>query len=279
MRRLYTLVVGTDPRQLQFDFALWTRDLVRELIRREFEDQLSAVSGRAAAAPRWGSRRSGRCGGPGRPTRTRWRRGRTREFPAIRRPAKADGRDGLLRRRGRDPLGLPRRHHLGPGRQTPMVKATGARHSLNMISAVTAQGLLRFSTFTGSDDRRRSSSSSARKLLADTDGPGRSLPDRRRPPGPPAKLVKPWSPPPTASSSCSCCPPTPRSSTPTSGSGRTSSTTASAAPASRPRRVHALARRRAAPTAEPPAHRPGILRRPRPRLHHRMIESTNQRTP
>jgi hypothetical protein len=31
-----------------------------------------------------------------------------------------------------------------------VVKATGARHSLNMISAVTAQGLLRFSTYTGS---------------------------------------------------------------------------------------------------------------------------------
>lgn len=27
--RLYTLIVGTDPRQLPFGFALWTRDLVR----------------------------------------------------------------------------------------------------------------------------------------------------------------------------------------------------------------------------------------------------------
>ena len=34
--RLYELVVGSDPRQLQFEFALWTRDMVRELIRREF---------------------------------------------------------------------------------------------------------------------------------------------------------------------------------------------------------------------------------------------------
>ena len=36
MRRLYTLIAGADPRQLEFGFALWTRDMVRELIRREF---------------------------------------------------------------------------------------------------------------------------------------------------------------------------------------------------------------------------------------------------
>ena len=27
MRRLYTLIAGTDPRQLEFEFALWTRDM------------------------------------------------------------------------------------------------------------------------------------------------------------------------------------------------------------------------------------------------------------
>jgi transposase len=44
MRRLYTLIAGTDPRQLEFGFALWTRDMVRTLIRREFRISLSAVS-------------------------------------------------------------------------------------------------------------------------------------------------------------------------------------------------------------------------------------------
>ena len=34
--RLRKLVVGRDPRQLQFDFALWTRQMVRDLIKREF---------------------------------------------------------------------------------------------------------------------------------------------------------------------------------------------------------------------------------------------------
>src|SRR6185437_15249513 len=36
LERLRKLVVGRDPRQLQFDFALWTRQMVRELIKREF---------------------------------------------------------------------------------------------------------------------------------------------------------------------------------------------------------------------------------------------------
>ena len=36
--------MGTDPRQLEFGFALWTREMVRELIRREFGVGLSVVS-------------------------------------------------------------------------------------------------------------------------------------------------------------------------------------------------------------------------------------------
>ena len=44
MRTLYTLIVGSDPRQYEFAFALWTPDLVRVVIRREFQVSLSAVS-------------------------------------------------------------------------------------------------------------------------------------------------------------------------------------------------------------------------------------------
>ena len=35
MRTLYTLIVGADPRQYEFEFALWTRDMVRTLIHRQ----------------------------------------------------------------------------------------------------------------------------------------------------------------------------------------------------------------------------------------------------
>src|SRR5919108_6372838 len=44
LARLYGLVVGNDPRQLRFAFALWTRAMIRELIRREFHVALSEVS-------------------------------------------------------------------------------------------------------------------------------------------------------------------------------------------------------------------------------------------
>ena len=44
LARLYHLVVGNDPRQLRFAFALWTRAMVRELIGREFGVRLSEVS-------------------------------------------------------------------------------------------------------------------------------------------------------------------------------------------------------------------------------------------
>lgn len=169
MRRVYTLVTGSDPRQLQFEFSLWTRDLVRQLIRREFGVALSAVSvGRLL-------RRLGLS--PQRPLWRAWQanpqavaRWKTEEFPAIRAAAKAEGATIYFA----DEAGVRSDHHAGttwaPVGRTPVVKATGARHSLNMVSAVTAQGLLRFATYTGSFTATRFIEF-AKKLLADTDGP------------------------------------------------------------------------------------------------------------
>src|SRR5680860_1418250 len=110
MRRVYELVVGSDPRQLKFEFALWTRGMVRELIRREFGVGLSGGCSR-----RWGSRRRSRCTGPGRPTPTRSRRGSRPSTPRSRpRP-----------RRPGPPSTLPTRHQCAatttrapPGRRS-----------------------------------------------------------------------------------------------------------------------------------------------------------------
>ena len=47
MIRLYSLIVGCDPRQFSFGVALWTRKLVGELIHRTFEVRLSFADSRA----------------------------------------------------------------------------------------------------------------------------------------------------------------------------------------------------------------------------------------
>jgi transposase len=145
LRRIHAWVTGTDPRQMQFSFALWTRDMVRELIRREFGVALSAVS--VGRLPR-------RLGlSPQRPLWRAWQadpdavaRWKQQEFPAIRTEAKRAGATVYFA----DEAGIRSDYHAGstwaPVGRTPIVKATGARHSLNMVSAVTAQGLLRFST-------------------------------------------------------------------------------------------------------------------------------------
>src|SRR5215212_601926 len=228
MRRLYTLIAGADPRQLEFGFALWTRDMVRTLIRREFKVSLSAVSvgrllrtlGLSPQRPLW------RAWQADPDAVARWKE---EEFPAIRAQAKAEGATIYFG----DEAGIRSDYHAGttwaPVGQTPVVKATGARHSLNMISAVTAKGLLRFSTYTGSFTGARFIEF-CRKLMADTDGPVYLVVDGH--PTHRSKLVKEFVASTTASCGCSCCPPTPRSSTPTSGSGRTSSTTGSGAPVS-----------------------------------------------
>ena len=149
---------------------MWTRDLVRAVIRREFQVSLSAVSvgrllrtlGLSPQRPLW------RAWQADPDAVQRWR---DEQFPAIRAQAKAEGAMVYFA----DEAGLRSDYHAGTtwapvGRTPVVVKATGARHSLNMISAVTAQGLLRFSTFTGSFTAARFIDF-ARKLMADTDGP------------------------------------------------------------------------------------------------------------
>jgi transposase len=44
MSQLYRLIVGSDPRQLSFGMALWTRGMIQEPIRRQFGVRLSVVS-------------------------------------------------------------------------------------------------------------------------------------------------------------------------------------------------------------------------------------------
>jgi transposase len=158
--RLYALVVGNDPRQLRFPFALWTRDMVRELIRREFQVQLSAVSvgrllGQLGLSPQRPLHRAYEQN----PERVaRWK---AQEYPKIRAQATKVRATIYLA----DEAGIRSDDHAGttwaPVGQTPVVATTGARHQVNLISAVTPGGVLRLPPSTASWTPPSSSTSAA----------------------------------------------------------------------------------------------------------------------
>jgi len=141
-------IIGKDPRQLQFEVALWTRDLVRTLIAERFGVEMSAP-GVGNLLPRLGL-------SPQRPlVRTyeqdpeRVRRWQAVEFPRIRAAAKAAGAHVFFC----DEAGVRTDHYAGTtwgaGGQTPVVRGTGQRHSLNMISAISTRGKLHFAFIDG----------------------------------------------------------------------------------------------------------------------------------
>jgi transposase len=143
MRRLYRIITSKNPAQLKFEFALWTRSIVRELIRDEFGVRLSDVSvGRLL-------RKLGLS--PQKPLRrayqqdpelvARWEKV---VYPAIKRRAKR--RDAQIF--FADEARVQSDYHSGttwaPVGETPVVPSTGARFSINLISAVSPRGELRF---------------------------------------------------------------------------------------------------------------------------------------
>lgn len=149
--QLWKLIVGRDPRQLQFEFALWTREMVRELIRREF--------GVAYTARGVGNllRRMGLS--PQRPLTRAWQqdsdavaRWKAVEFPRIHREAQVEGASIFFG----DEASVRTDFHSGttwaPVGETPVVRGTGDRKSINMISAVSAKGKLHFSLLDGNLD-------------------------------------------------------------------------------------------------------------------------------
>jgi transposase len=169
LQRVYTLVVGNDPRQLQFTFALWTRAMVRELIDREFGVRLSEPSvGRLL-------RKLGLS--PQRPLYracqqnpeavARWK---AETYPQLRTQAAEVGATIYFA----DEAGVRSDDHAGttwaPVGPTPVVATTGDRFGINLISAVTAKGKLRFAAYDGHLNGLVFIDF-CRRLLQDTPGP------------------------------------------------------------------------------------------------------------
>ena len=169
LSRLYALIAGRDPRQLQFEFALWTREMIREVIRREFGVALSVVSV---------GRLLGKLGlSPQRPLHRAYQqdpqaveRWKKETYPAIRKEAEAAGAVVFFA----DEAGIRSDYHAGttwsPVGQTPVVSNTGNRFSVNMISAVSAKGALRFAVYEGTTNAA-TFIDFCKRLLHDAAGP------------------------------------------------------------------------------------------------------------
>jgi len=167
--QLRYLITGRDPRQLQFDFALWTRQLVRELIRRKFGVEYTPQGiGKLLRDIGLSPQRPLVRAYEQNPERVR--RWKEEEYPAIHAAAKAAGGSILFC----DEAGVRTDYHSGttwaPVGQTPVVRGTGNRKSLNMISSVSPRGELHFS-FTEGNMNSEKFTEYLRKLMRDIPGP------------------------------------------------------------------------------------------------------------
>jgi transposase len=149
LQRISTLVVGNDPRQLQFAFGLWTRAMVGGLIGREFHVQLSEVSvgrllGKLGLSPQ---RPLYRAYQQNPEAVARWK---AETYPQLRAEAAQVGATISFA----DEAGVRSDYHAGttwaPIGRTPVAATTGDRFGINLISAVTAKGKPRFAADDGS---------------------------------------------------------------------------------------------------------------------------------
>lgn len=175
-RRLCALIVGANPRQLSFDFGLWTRRLIRDLVRREFgvnytDAGIGRILREFGLSPQ---RPLYRAYQQDEAKVERWKR---EEYPAIRELASKE--DAVIF--FADEASVRTDHHAGttwaPVGQTPVVEAAGSRHAVKMISAVSSRGELRFQLHRGSMNRwtfiefcKRLMSDTDRKIFLIVDG-------------------------------------------------------------------------------------------------------------
>jgi transposase len=131
------------PQQWKFEYALWTLGLVRRVVCEKFGVDLSkATVSRLLRTLGFTVQR---------PLYRAWQQDpvlveswRLQQFPRIKAEAKKLGAQIFFA----DESGVRSDYHAGttwaPRGQTPVVKATGARFGLNMLSAISARGEFRF---------------------------------------------------------------------------------------------------------------------------------------
>jgi transposase len=143
MRWLYRTITGKSPLQFRFEFALWTREMIQVLLGEKFKLRLSLSSigrllrqlGLSCQRPLFRATEQD-------PERVR--RWLEEQYPAIRARARRQGAEIYFG----DEAGVRSDGHAGTTwgvrGKTPVVRSTGQRSAVNMLSAVSARGKLRF---------------------------------------------------------------------------------------------------------------------------------------
>ncbi|MDO8948313.1 MAG: IS630 family transposase [Desulfocapsaceae bacterium] len=143
IQQVYQLMVDNDPRQLHFEFSLWTWTMVQDLIQQEFNVHLSEVSvGRLLAKIGLSPQRPVRREGQNNETLVMdWM---TKDFPAIKKMAKKEqatiyfGNETSIRS-----VYHSSKTAVSRGEDSVMT-STGSHSKTNLISAISTKGVLRF---------------------------------------------------------------------------------------------------------------------------------------
>ena len=147
-QQVRTWICGKDPRQYGFDFGLWTRRIVAELIRQRMGMALGLTAvGRLLAGLQITPQKPLRRAYERDPAAVeKWQR---EDYPRLRQRAKRRGADVFFRDEAGVRSDAPLQRTWGAKGQTPVVATSGQRQSVNAISAVNARGAFWYNVYTG----------------------------------------------------------------------------------------------------------------------------------
>ena len=147
-QRVRRWICGKDPRQYGFDFGLWTRKIVGALIEEKMGKRLGVTAvGRLLAELDIT---------PQKPLRRAYERDPKAveqwtkvDYPKLRKRAKRCGADIFFLDEAGIRSDAPLQRTWGARGQTPVVRTSGQRQSVNAISAINANGAFWYNVYTG----------------------------------------------------------------------------------------------------------------------------------